>query len=176
MPLFFTQTGFPGAVTTGGNAISTGSNTDIGPACVVPAGAPGLGASYQVKSVVNLTAVGTAGSVSTVIALYYGGIAGTQLVNLTLTNASTSVTGVIGYVEVEGEVIFTSATGATSYITARIVSPSGNGVAPYARSGTFNQTGLTTTSNNVLTIGWQFQAVTGGPSASPVYSDAVRVV
>jgi hypothetical protein len=175
MPLYFEQTGFPGGTTTGGSAISTSANTDIGPTFSVPGGLAAVGAAYRLKSVMNLTAVGTAGSVATVLAIYYGGLSGSSLVNLTLTNAATSVTGVIGYVEVTGEVIFTSASAATSYLSASVVSPSGNGVAPYSRGGTFNQTGLVTSSSSVLTLAWQFQAVTGGPSVIGVYSDISRI-
>jgi hypothetical protein len=166
------------AGTGGAGAITSTTLTDIGPTFTVPTGGAPVGSMFVLVAYVNLTATGSTGVDNIIIAPYYGGVAGTQLVNLNPLNTSgpPNIVGQVGFIKIQAEVLFTSATATTTIITAVTYTSSGNGTIVDGRGGTFGQTGLTAGGNQVLTFGWQFQQNTGAPSVTPVLAYGYRVV
>jgi hypothetical protein len=175
MPLF----GGPlvqGISTVAASAISTTAQTDIGPDLTVPANVAANGVTYYYDALLNITAVGTAGSVVHTIQPFWGGIGGTSLVSLALTNTASTVTGGVWSIRVSGYVSFVSATSCQSSITVVGGLIGGNASnAVFGASGYFTQTGLTTNVPKVLTLSYQLSATTGGPSVTPEFATAYRV-
>jgi hypothetical protein len=176
MPLFPAFAGNLGAATVAAAAINTAAQTDIGPDLTIPANVAQAGVTYYYAALLNITAIGTAGSVVHTIQPFWGGIGGTSLVSLALTNSANTVVGGIWSIRVSGYVSFVSTTSCQSSIVVEGGLIGGNASnAVYGASGYFTQTGLTTNVSKVLTLSYQLGATTGSPSITPEFAIGYRV-
>lgn len=157
----------------------TGTLADAGPTFTVPANTAAAGVTYEVHSVMKITAVGTANTDTYTFSLYYGGIAGTALVSNVLVNASGGVVGGTTFVECSAYVRFSSVTACLAYLRTDgeilDVTTSGNGFNLTSGASSATVTGLTTTANKVLTVGLSIAPTTGTPSVTPIMAFARRV-